>query len=264
MKSCKKLKPIAETPDFVTHFLPSLLNSLLPSPPNDQHGSLPTTPLFLGSPFNDLGCPGGSLSQPWLIQHPQSDAQKLSSKLEKMERFLKDLGFDSIGKFLKILFYNASCISGESDPQGSCHAKAVSHFLQGWNKIKMSNIISLIYKHKHSMPSLASPLYSECHALFSPSVSSGEIFHAHPSLFLWATNLVADQVHREIYALTAKDDITHLRALTNGRHPDCANLVTWKALGRFSIAALCEKYKTHAPVSWYLTELSILVWVSWQ
>ena len=176
-----------------------------------------------------------------------------------MERILKDLGFNSVGKFLKILFYNASCVSGESNPQGSFHAKAVSHFLQGQNKIKMSDIISLVYKHKHSAPLLASPLYSEYHASFSPSVYSGEIFHACPSLFSWATNLVADQVHREIYTLTAKDDITHLRAFKNGCRPDHANLVTWEALGRFSIAALCEKYKTHAPVSWYLTELSILV-----
>ena len=257
VKSFKKLKPIAEipeTPEFVTRFLPSPSNSLLPSSPNDQHGTSPTTPPLLGSPFNDFGCLGGSSSQPRLIQHPQSNAQKLSSKFERMETFLKDSGFDSIGEFLKILFYNPSCVSGESDPQGSCHAKAVSRFLQGRNKIKMSDIISLIYKHKHSVPSLASPLYSEHHASFSPSVSPGEIFHACPSLFSWATNLVVDHVHREIYALTAKDNITHLQASTNGHCPDRANLVTWEALGRFSIAALCEKYKAHAPVSWYLTE----------
>ena len=166
-----------------------------------------------------------------------------------METFLKDSGFDSVGKFLKILFYNPSRLSGESDPRGSCHAKAVSRFLQGQNKIKMSDIISLIYKHKHSTPSPASPLYSECHASFSPSVSPGEIFHARPSMFSWATNLVADHVHREIYALPAKDDLTHLRASTNGRRLDRANLVTWEALGRFSIATLCEKYKARAPVS---------------
>jgi len=74
----------------------------------------------------------------------------------------------------------------------------------------MSDIISLIYKHKHSVPLLASPLYSERRASFSPSVSPAEIFHARPLLFLWATNLVADHVHHEIYALTAKDDATHL------------------------------------------------------
>jgi hypothetical protein len=171
-----------------------------------------------------------------------------------MEKFLKDSVFDSLGEFLEILFYNPSRLSGEPDPRGSCHAKAVSRFLQGRNKIKMSNIISLIYKHKHSAPSPASPLYSERHASFSPSVSPGEIFHARPSLFSWATNLVADRVHHEIHTLTVKDNISHLRASTNGRHPDRVNLVTWEALGRFSIPVLCEKYKTRAPVSWYLTE----------
>jgi len=111
-----------------------------------------------------------------------------------------------------------------------------------------------IYKQKHSMPSPASPLYSERHASFSPSVSPGEILHARPSLFSWATNLVTDHVHHKIHVLTAKDDVTHLRASTNGRRLDRVNLVTWEALGRFSIAALCKKYKAHAPVSWYLTE----------
>jgi len=133
-------------------FLPSPLNPLLPTSRNGQHESSHTTPPFLGSPFNNLGSLGESLSQPRLIKPPQSDVQKLSSKFERMETFLKDSGFDSVGKFLKILFYNPSHLSGESDPWGSCHAKAVSRFLPGWNKIKMSDIISLIYKHKHSAP----------------------------------------------------------------------------------------------------------------
>ena len=106
VKSFKKLKPIAEIPDFITCFLPSPSNSLLASFPNDQHVLSPTTPLLLSSPFNDLGSLGGSSSQPRLIQHPQSDAQKLSSKFKRMETFLKDSGFDSVGEFLKILFYN--------------------------------------------------------------------------------------------------------------------------------------------------------------
>jgi len=118
----------------------------------------------------------------------------------------------------------------------------------------MSDIISLIYKHKHSMPSPASPLYSERHASFSPSVMASEIFHAHPSLFTWAINLVINHVHQEIYDLTSKDDDVHLRASTNGQRADNVNLVTWEALGKFSIAGLCKKYKTRAPVSWHLTE----------
>jgi len=177
---------------------------------------LHTTPQFLGSLFNDLGSLGESSSQPQLIKPPQSDTQKLSSKFDRMETFLKDSGFNSVGEFLTILFYNPSHLSGESDPRGSCHAKAVSCFLQRRNKIKMSDIISLIYKHKHSVPLLASPLYSERHASFSPSVTASEIFHVRPSLFTWAINLVANHIHREIYDLTSKDDDVHLRASTNG------------------------------------------------
>jgi hypothetical protein len=228
VKSFKKLRPIPEVPDIPEHisrFLPSPSSSLLLSSPNNQHGSSSTTfkllsPL-LSSPFNELG----SLSQPRLIQSPQSNAQKVVSKFKRIEEFIKDSGFDSLGDFLEILFYNPSRLSGKPDPRGSCHAKAVSRFLQGRNKIKMSDIISLIYQHKHSAPSPASPLYSERHAPFSPSVSPGEIFHARPSLFSWATNLVANHVHHEIYVLTAKDDITHLRASTNGRNSDHANVV---------------------------------------
>jgi len=40
----------------------------------------------------------------------------------------------------------------------------------------------------------------------------------------------------------------------NGRRPDHFKLVTWQTLGKFNISALCEKYKVHAPVSWYITE----------
>ncbi|EDR01138.1 uncharacterized protein LACBIDRAFT_312459 [Laccaria bicolor S238N-H82] len=121
----------------------------------------------------------------------------------------------------------------------------------------MSDIIVLVYGHKHSAPSPSSPLYSERHALFSPSVSPAEIFHARPSLFSWATNLVATHVHREIDQLSRTNvpgGENHLRASTNGRRPDHFKLVTWQALGEFNISALCEKYKVRAPVSWYMTE----------
>ena len=242
---------VPETPEFLQRLLPADSSSPHPSSPNDTHGPLSTT---LGSPFNGPGWLDGSSSQPRLRQSPQSDSQKLALKFEKMEALLSNWGFDSVGDFLEILFYNPICTTGQSDPRGSFHAKAVSRFLQGRNNTKMSDIISLIYGHKHSAPSPGSPRYSERHAPFSPSVSPEEIFHARPSLFSWATNLVANHVHREIYSLTAKDDNTHLRALTNGRHSDRANVVTWDALGKFSISALIEKYKTRAPVSWHLTE----------
>ena len=242
---------VPQTPDYLEQLLPSAPSSLLPPSPNNIRGPPSTT---LGSPFHERGWLDGSSSQPRLCQSPQTNRQKLALKFEKMEVLLRDSGFDSVSEFLEILFHNPSRIAGEPDLRGSFHAKAVSWFLQGRNEIKMSDIISLIYKHKRSAPSPASPLYSERHAQFSPLISPGEIFHARPSLFWWATNLVSDHVHREIYELTGKDDDIHLRASTNGRHPDHVNLVTWEALGKFSIASLIEKYKARAPVSWYLTE----------
>ncbi|KAF8232484.1 hypothetical protein L208DRAFT_1271748, partial [Tricholoma matsutake] len=35
---------------------------------------------------------------------------------------------------------------------------------------------------------------------------------------------------------------------------DHVQLVTWQALGKFSISALCEKYKARAPVLWHIME----------
>ena len=66
----------------------------------------------------------------------------------------------------------------------------------------MSDVIVVIYEHKNSAPSPSSPFYSEHHALFSPSVSPAEILHARPSIFSWATNLVATHVHQEIHQLS--------------------------------------------------------------
>ncbi|KAF8159999.1 hypothetical protein B0H34DRAFT_797183 [Crassisporium funariophilum] len=242
---------VPEPPEYLGRLVsPASSSSLSPSP-NNTRGPSST---ILGSPFIESGRPNEPSSQPRLRQSPQSDSQKLALKFEKMDALLRDWGFDSVGEFLQVLFHNPTRATGQSDPRGSFHAKAVSRFLQGRNNVKMSDIIPLVYGHKHSAPSPGSPSYSERRAPFSPIVSPGEILHARPSLFSWATNLVADHVHREIYTLTAKNDSTHLRASTNGRHSDHANVVTWDALGKFSISALIEKYKTDAPVSWHLTE----------
>ncbi|PPQ90215.1 hypothetical protein CVT25_001659 [Psilocybe cyanescens] len=129
-----------------------------------------------------------------------------------MEEILGDFGFDSIGEFLEILFYNPSCTAGKDDPRGVIHGLAVARFLQGKTKTKMANVINLIYSHKHSSPSSRLTQYPERHALFSPSVSPDEIFHARPSLFTWAINLVNNHVNHEIHKLTLKDNDVHLRA----------------------------------------------------
>lgn len=77
-----------------------------------------------------------------MIQSPQDDTEKQASKFRRMEEPLKDSGFDSVGELLKILFYNPSRISGESDPRGAYHVKAILRFLQGRNKVKISDIIT--------------------------------------------------------------------------------------------------------------------------
>ena len=99
-----------------------------------------------------------------------------------MEEILGDSGFDSIGEFLQILFYNPTRGAGKEDPRGVTHGLAITRFLQGKVKVKMSDIIGLIYSHRHSALSSRSIQSHKCHAPFSPSVSSSEIFHARPSL----------------------------------------------------------------------------------
>ena len=178
---------VPEAPHYITRFLPPALNSLLLSH-LDELGEPSYTELLsplLRSPFNELRCPYGSSSQPQLIQAPQDEAQKLALEFDQMEQLLKDSGFDSVSEFLKILFYNLSHVSGQPDPRGIFHASSVAWFLQGWNKVKMLEIITLVYKHKHSAPSPDSPHASVRHAPFSPSVSPANIFYVHPSLFTW-------------------------------------------------------------------------------
>ncbi|KAF8809191.1 hypothetical protein BYT27DRAFT_7284261 [Phlegmacium glaucopus] len=229
---------VPAVPDYISPFLSHSATTsenlgaspLDTSSPDDLLAFSPTPSLSpLGSPFNMHFNLSESSSQPRLIQPPQNTTKKLEVKFKRMEKILGDWGFDSIGDFSEIMFYNPV---GKEDPRSVAHGLAVARFLQGKTKTKMSDIILLIYSHKHSAPSPKSTWYHERHAPFSPSVSPAEIHHARPSLFTWATNLVAKHAHHEIYKLTVKDNNTHL----------------------LSIASLCEKYRTRAPVSWYLTE----------
>lgn len=216
---------VPATPDYISPFLsqptPSSAKSgvlLLTQSPSDIFSTLSSsTPLSaLGSPFNMLCDLSTSSSQPRLIHVRQTESQKLEDKFKRMEELLGNFGFDSIGEFLQILFYNPTHVAGK-DPHGLTHGLAVTWFLQGKATIKMSHIILLIYSHKHSAPSSASTQYHECHAPFSPSTSSADINHTCPSLFTWATNLVGNNVyHQEIHKLTAKNDSSHLGASTNG------------------------------------------------
>ncbi|PPQ73043.1 hypothetical protein CVT26_014661 [Gymnopilus dilepis] len=227
---------------------PSVLFSSPPahSPSSESIGSLSP----LGSPFDMISVLDVASTQPRLIAGRRTDKEKMEEKFRRMEDILEDSGFDSLGEFLQVLFYNHNRSAGKKDPRGCTHSLAVARFLEGKTKVKMSDIINLIYSHKHSAPSPQSTHYHERHAPFSPSVSPADISHARPSLFTWATNLVAKRVYNEIFDLAAKDAEAHLRASTNGRQPsEKHNLVTWEALGKFSIAGLCDKYKERAPVT---------------
>ena len=153
------------------------MNSLVASSPDGLSVSLSTNPLAAsGFPFNAVG----SSSQPRLIQARQNEKGKLDGKFKWVEEFLGNSGFESIGDFLKILFYNPTCVDGQDNPRGVT-GLAVAQFLQGKTKAKMSEMIGLIYSHKHSAP--------------LPRISPAAVNHAHPSLFTWATNLVGNHVH---------------------------------------------------------------------
>ncbi|KIK04133.1 hypothetical protein K443DRAFT_4800 [Laccaria amethystina LaAM-08-1] len=109
VRSFKKSKPIAEipeAPEFITRFLPSPSNSLLPISRNDQMGRHIQHLHFL-APHSTILAPLVDLR-----------ANPNSSNVPKRhaEAVIQDLGFDSVGDFLKILFYNPSHLSGESDP----------------------------------------------------------------------------------------------------------------------------------------------------
>jgi len=186
VRSYKKTSTI-QVPAVPDHISPFLLQSATrsanigasPHDPLSPDGILAfspsPSPSPLGSPFNMHFNLGESSSQPRLIQPPQNTTQKLEVKLKRMENILGDWGFDSIGEFLEILFYNPV---GKDDPRSVAHDLAVARCLQGKMKIKMSDIIALIYSHKHSAPSPKSTRHHERHAPFSPSVSPAEIHHA--------------------------------------------------------------------------------------
>ena len=132
-----------------------------------------------------------------------------------MEEIIGDSGFDSVGEFLQILFCNPIHISGKDNPRVTTHGLAITRFLQGKPNIKMSEIIELIYSHKHSAPSSRSTHDHEHHTPFSPSISPSDIQHALLCLFTWATNLIREHVYQEIYKLTGKTEDSHLCASTN-------------------------------------------------
>jgi hypothetical protein len=108
---------VPATPDYLSPFLSQstlsstspAVNSLVASSPDGLWASTSTNSLAAsGSPFNVLG----SSSQPRLIQPRKNEKAKLEAKFKRMEEFLGNSGFDSIGDFLEILFYNPTRVDG--------------------------------------------------------------------------------------------------------------------------------------------------------
>jgi hypothetical protein len=162
--------------------------------------------------------------------------------------------FGSLGDFLTAVFHDRP--RGSKDPRTPRHRGIVSSLLKGESKVRAVDIIMQIYSHRDSQPNLSSKYVQERELAFSPAVPPTDILHARPSMSAWATQLVGMVVHREVGRLTKNDpndpnDCTQLRASSNGRGK-AVRVATWDDLA--SITDLAAKYKTRAPLAWYLTE----------
>jgi hypothetical protein len=249
---------VPEVPNFISPFLSQSALSLSNSGASPLVQSSPESLLVSSSstlllpPFSNLG---QSSSQPRLIRvTTEIKYRNWSEKFKRMEEILRKLGLRLDRRISTDFVLQPHSCCWKEDPRGVAHGLAVARFLQGKTTIKMSDIIDLIYSHKHSAPLSRSTQYHERHAPFSPSVSAAEIKSMRvPSLFTWATNLVGNQVHQEIHKLTVEGPTTLISA-----HPlmvDAQKMASiWllgRRLGKFSIGGLCEKYRKRAPVSWY-------------
>ncbi|KAJ7874601.1 hypothetical protein B0H13DRAFT_2348517 [Mycena leptocephala] len=136
--------------------------------------------------------------------------------------------FRSLGHFLEVLFHCRDF--SVNDPRSASHKRMVTLFLGGESNIGMGQIIDLIYHHPQSRPVNANP---ESGLYFSPPgvAAPTGIKFARPALSTWAIQRVGPEMARQIGALTQNDpdnpdDITQLRASTNGR-AKLVRLVTW-------------------------------------
>ncbi|KZP26721.1 hypothetical protein FIBSPDRAFT_909075 [Athelia psychrophila] len=166
--------------------------------------------------------------------------------------------FDSLGEFLSVLFYCHPKKSEKADPRTARHISVVSAFLQGTSVIHMGHIIDLIYSHRQSQPKRSSRHANEVYLAFSPTLSPAGIHHARPAMSSWATKLVGDAAHRAVGRLTKNDpedpdDITQLRATTNGRAKN-VRVAAWKDYGKLSMTAIGEKYLLREHLVYYLVE----------
>ena len=173
-----------------------------------------------------------------------------------MNELLANLGpFSSLGDFLATLFYNHA--HGETDPRGLTHAKAVARFLRGSTEIRMSHILPLIYKHRHSYPSVSSSRPEEQKKMFCTQGPLDDIHHARPFLSTWAARLTAVESRKQVGHGTRDDpddpdDHVQLRATTNGRGK--GQVINRSHMARFSLVRLQQKYKKRQSLPMFLTE----------
>ena len=199
--------------------------SIILSPPDKPHKFSPTNFLspLLGSPFHELGYLGASSwSQLQLIQPPKDDAQKITSKFERMEELLKDSGFNSVDEILNIPLHNPSCVSGESDLRGNFHAKAcfaVSTRLEQGQNIRHH---CFHYQHQHSPPSpgslVTTPFWRSC-SILSCCLSCQNLSCTSFIIHLGDKSCGRSRTLWDLWTLLVKMTMTivHLRVATNLR-----------------------------------------------
>ncbi|KAJ7206105.1 hypothetical protein GGX14DRAFT_644132 [Mycena pura] len=216
--------------------------SLPPPPPPDSANYRPLAPTIA---VQGPAVPGPSIqhastlffhTQPRMRAKPQTAAQKEAAKFNRMEQFLSDFPFDSLGDFLAILFHNRP--HGKPDCRGTTHATMVGRFLHGLDQIRIADILPLLYHHGSGYPSINGAHAEEQELMFSTRGAPEDIRNTRPFMSTWAARIVAAEVRRQVGRLTKEnpDDPSyhvHLRASANER--STAHVVSWRDLESWSL-----------------------------
>jgi hypothetical protein len=159
---------------------------------NASHLILPTLPpsAQFNESFDVLAAPGDW----WLRSVRMSKEEKLKSSLRAVDKLLEDLStvyeIDSIGKFLRLLFYLPN-----KDTFNHCsrwHVALTACFLSGKNAFCPSDLIAAIYNHRYSFPSWEAVNIHEREYAFSTEMPLDEIHFAQPALSSWAARIAGE------------------------------------------------------------------------
>lgn len=115
----------------------------------------------------------------------------------------------------------------------------------------------VLYNNRYSYPTYRSEHKDEQHSAFSPDTNPTTIRYARPGISTWATQLVGNQVHKDISKLTRRvpsnpDFAVHLAASSNGRSRHAPTVVSSAILKTFSISQRMQMIKSDARLAWYL------------